>query len=345
MEDAIKGYTGDMLHIRHDSIQPDPMHPAKEIRLHYQPDWLGPQYESKWIEFSDTTIYRVYIDFKDAGDCVSFGWIPHDDAFWKCHATWASKGILGRSFPRQIPGQCQDNGGPSQVSWNTENPGVPQTWGYGVRSDGSLFVEGEEIDHINRPNVLYANKIPNMSVGEWRVAFMLQTDYYPITPGKWPFNSFVFERLDVSPVQSYAVGINFDNVLRRRADKDQIRDLYASYYHLVPAIGISNKCSSYNMDPSVDFVGPPVYIRSAECTHDRWSTPRPSAPGNATYTLAHLHTSMFSQNATMQNLNPIVGQNSYPSWSGQLFTTTVPPMNNVTNGFIGTLSPPPLPIG
>ena len=322
MYDAIKGYTADMLHIRHDTIQPDPMDPTKQIRLHYWPDWLGPQYESKWIEMSDTTIKEYIIEFQDAGDCVSFGWIPHDDAFWKCHATWASKGVLGRAFPRQIPGQCQDNGGASQVSWKIENPGVPQTWGYGIRSDGSLFVEGEEI--TARPKLL--NNIPYMGIGVWRVRAQIQRD----TPvGSWPSISFHFERFDVSPVQSQSVNIDMNSILRR-GDKDQIRDLYRTNL-LVPAFGISNKCPSYNMDPNVDFVGPPIYIKHAECTDDLWS--------------------MINNNVTMPVMvsmpaNPIVGQSAYPTWSGQsIFTTTVPPMN-FTGSMVVSGPPPPMgPIG
>ena len=306
MWDSIKGYTRDMLHIRHDFIQPNPMDPTKEIRLLYQPDWLGPQYESKWIEMSDTTIKEYTIEFKDAGDCVSFGFIPHDDAFWKCHGTWASKGVLGPSFPRQIPGQCQDNGGSGQVSWKVDNPGVPQTWGFGIRSDGSLFVEGERI--MGRPKIL--NKIPYMGIGEWRVRAQIQRD----TPaGNWPSISFIFENHN----NTYAANLNM-NLILRRGDKNQIRDLYRSN-SLVPAFGISNKCPTYNMDPSVDFVGPPIYIKAAECTDDLWSMM------NNNVTMP----TMFPLNNTMQNLNPIVGQNAYPAWSSQFFTTAAP-MNTTT---------------
>ena len=120
------------------------------------------------------------------------------------------------------------------------------------------------------------------------------------------------------------------NSILRRGDKDQIRDLYRTNL-LVPAFGISNKCPSYNMDPNVDFVGPPIYIKHAECTDDLWS--------------------MINNNVTMPVMvsmpaNPIVGQSAYPTWSGQsIFTTTVPPMN-FTGSMVVSGPPPPMgPIG
>ena len=117
MYDAVKGVTGDMLHIRYDAIQPNLLSgdPSQEIRLHYHTDWASkysseyPNIQSKWIEMSDTTISQYTVEFVEAGNDVTVGWIPHNDAFWKCHATWQSDNILGKAYPRQIPGQCQDN--------------------------------------------------------------------------------------------------------------------------------------------------------------------------------------------------------------------------------------------
>ena len=52
-----------------------------------------------------------------------------------------------------MPGHCQNNGGPSQVDWIRENPGVPQLWGFGIGSGGHFSIEGARITNPNNYKV------------------------------------------------------------------------------------------------------------------------------------------------------------------------------------------------